>query len=717
MTIEVLVEIKAKQLDRTFTYNVPEELQAKIVIGKRVEVPFSSRKLEGFILAINDKTDLEFEAKNIISVIDDEQVLNQEMMDLGLYVKQKTMSTLSSIYQTMLPTALKTKNGREVSIKNQKILKIVNSNVNMTETQKQFLDNFVDGILIKSDALKISGSIPGTLIKKGVLIEYDEEIYRLKSGVIKRDNRVVLNLRQSEIVSEILAQKDSFKPYLLYGVTGSGKTEIYMNVIENILSDGKEVIVLVPEISLTPQIIEKFRSRFNENIAILHSRLSDGEKYDEWRKICRKEVKIVIGARSAIFAPFTNLGAIIIDEEHSMTYKQENNPKYSAIDIAIRRAKTHSAPLILGSATPSIESYTRAKLGIYNLLELKNRINNTPPEIYLVDMKEELKKRNKIFSEMLLTKIEDRLNKKEQVILFLNRRGFSTVLECSDCGHVFKCPNCDIPLTYHKSKSSLKCHYCDYHEYKFQKCPSCLSLKIDYHGIGTEKIEEEINRLFPHAKTIRMDIDTTSKKGSHERIISAFENREADILIGTQMISKGLDFASVSLVGVINGDASLNIPDFRSAERTFQIINQVSGRSGRSSIKGEVVIQTFNKDHYSIVCALNNDYEIFYQKEMEIRNKLNYPPFFDLILIKIKGPNYDEAYSEGQKISSMLRNKKIIVLGPTSATVPKINNIYNLQIIIKCKKIEEVKSELEYINNLYINKKIQVDIDFNPLKF
>lgn len=715
MTIEVLIEIKAKQVDKTFTYSVPNELIPKVEIGKRVEVPFSNRVLEGFILKINDKN-VTYEVKDIISIIDEDQVLNQEMLDLGIYVKQKTMSTLSSAYQSMLPTALKTKIGRDISIKKQKVLKIINTNVNLTEIQKEFLDSFSDGILTKTEALKISSSIPNTLIKKGVLVEYEEEVYRLKESIIKKENRVTLNEKQKEIVDIILNHKNTFHPFLLHGVTGSGKTEVYMNVIENILSEGKEVIVLVPEISLTPQIIEKFRSRFQTNIAILHSRLSDGEKYDEWRKICRMEVKIVIGARSAIFAPFTNLGAIIIDEEHSLTYKQENNPKYSAIDVAIRRAKTHNAPLILGSATPSIESYTRAKMGIYELLEIKKRINNTPPDIFLVDMREELKKKNKIFSEMLLNKIKERLEKKEQVILFLNRRGFSTVLECSDCGYVFKCPNCDIPLTFHKYKNTLKCHYCDYHEYSFKTCPSCKSFKIDYHGIGTEKVEEEINKLFPNAKTIRMDIDTTSKKGSHERIISSFENREADILIGTQMISKGLDFANVSLVGVINGDASLNIPDFRSAERTFQILNQVSGRSGRSTIKGEVVIQTFNKDHYSIVCALNNDYDIFYQKEMEVRKQLDYPPFFDLVLIKIKSPNYDEAHTEGVKIAAMLKNKDSIILGPTSAMIPRINNIYNLQIIIKCKKVDAIKKDLEYINNLYMNKKVKIDIEFNPLK-
>ena len=407
-----------------------------------------------------------------------------------------------------------------------------------------------------------------------------------------------------------------FKPFLLYGVTGSGKTEVYMHIIDEVLKRGKEVIVLVPEISLTPQLTSIFKSRFKGNVAILHSRLSDGEKYDEWRRIERKEVKIAVGARSAIFAPFTNLGLIVIDEEHSSTYHQENMPTYNAIDVALKRCKNHNALLVLGSATPSIESYTRAKLNIYTLLELKNRVNKQMPTVKLIDMCEEFKKGNRIISDELKNKITERLNNNEQVIILLNRRGYTTSLVCTECGEVIKCPNCDIPLVLHKTSSKLKCHYCNYETNTFELCPKCKSKNLKSLGFGTEKLEETIKEMFK-ARVIRMDVDTTSKKGAHEEIINAFAEHKYDILIGTQMIAKGLDFKDVTLVGVINGDAGLNVPDFRSSERTFQLLNQVSGRSGRSTKKGEVIIQGFNIDHYSIRLASINDYKTFYDYEMK----------------------------------------------------------------------------------------------------
>ena len=392
-----------------------------------------------------------------------------------------------------------------------------------------------------------------------------------------------------------------------------------VNIIEEVLKLGKEVIVLVPEISLTPQIVNIFRKRFGSNIAILHSRLNDGEKYDEWRKIERKEVSIAIGARSAIFAPFTNLGLVIIDEEHTGTYKQENNPKYSAIDIALNRGKRYNIPVILGSATPQIESYTRSEEGTYKLLEIKKRVNNNLPKVELIDMKEEIKKGNKIISSVLYNSIKERLEKGEQVILLLNRRGYSTVVTCHSCGYVDKCPNCDIPLTYHKRINRMKCHYCNYEKNIISKCPECESVDLWDLGMGTEKLELIIKDLFKSARVVRMDVDTTSLKGAHEKIITAFQNKEYDILIGTQMISKGLNFPDVTLVGVINGDATLNIPDFRSAERTFELLNQVAGRAGRGEKQGKVIIQGFNINHYSIVAASEHNYIKFYNEEMRIR--------------------------------------------------------------------------------------------------
>ena len=557
-------------------------------------------------------------------------------------------------------------------------------------------------------------------IQKNIKIEeIKEETYRLNDNTFYNDKKVVLNEEQKKVVNEILKNKNTFVPYLILGVTGSGKTEVYMNIIEEVLKSGKEVIVLVPEISLTPQMVNIFKSRFKNSIAILHSALSDGEKYDEWRKIEKKEVSIVIGARSAIFAPFTNIGLIVLDEEHSDTYKQDNTPKYDAIDIAIKRAKTYNCPIIFGSATPSIESYTRAKMGIYKLLELKNRVNKKTPLIKLIDMKEEIKKGYRILSKELIDDINDRLNKQEQVILLLNRRGYSTTISCSECGNVIKCPNCDIPLTYHKSGNKLNCHYCNYTTYKPNKCPSCNSENLTNYGLGTEKLQEEINNLFKSAKTVRMDIDTTRKKGSHEKIINDFKNKKYDILIGTQMISKGLDFDDVTLVGVLNGDATLNIPDFRSAERTFDLLNQVSGRSGRSKKDGKVIIQCFNKDHYSIKYASLNDYTSFYNEEMSIRKKLKYPPFFNLCLIRLIGEDYNLLNNEANKIKKYLESNTVNtkILGPSLATIPKIYNKYYFQIIIKYKNIKDIYDAIKFvIQKVNNNNKITIEVDLNPKK-
>ena len=491
-----------------------------------------------------------------------------------------------------------------------------------------------------------------------------------------------------------------------------------MNIIDNVISFGKEAIVLVPEISLTPQLVNTFKARFGNSIAVLHSRLSDGERYDEWRKIVRKEVNIVIGARSAIFAPLTNIGVIIVDEEHTPTYKQDNNPRYYAIDIALMRAKTHNCPLVLGSATPSLESYTRASMGIYKLLTLTKRVNNNLPKVKLIDMASEIKKGNKIISQELKDRIEETLSKDEQVILLLNRRGYSTTVTCHECGYKVTCPNCDIPLTYHKKTNTMKCHYCDYTTCKPITCPECHSKDINQFGLGTEKLEEEINKMFSNAKVIRMDIDTTSKKGSHTKIFESFKNKEYNILVGTQMISKGLDFEDVTLVGVINGDASLNIPDFRSSERTFSLLNQVEGRAGRGSKIGTVIIQGFNLNHYSIIKASEHDYLGFYEEEMKVRKALKYPPFYNLAMINIISDNFELCNLESNKIATYLKSNvsDAIILGPTSAIIPKINNKYYMQITIKYKHSDNLYQALKFINGKYKDKKLRVEIDINPIK-
>ena len=718
MYIDVLVEIKAQSLDKTFTYLVPKELEDKIKKGIRVYVPFGKQKLEGFVIDISKNKEIDYEVKEIISVIDEEPVLNEEMLELGKYISSKTLCTLISSYQTMLPAALKAHSNFKVNKKYETYIELVDTTyIPKNKNQEEIINKLKSNEILKSELNKISLSSVNTLLKNNIINEKKVEIYRLNSNNVIEKERVKLTSAQQNVVDSVTKSLNTFKPFLLHGVTGSGKTEVYMNIIDSVLKLKKEVIVLVPEISLTPQLVGIFKNRFKDSIAILHSRLSDGEKYDEWRKIEKREVSIVIGARSAIFAPLTNLGLIVLDEEHSDTYKQDNNPKYDAIDIAIKRAKYHSCPVLLGSATPSIESYTRAKSNIYELLELKTRINKTMPTIKVIDMKDEIKSGNSMLSKELICDINDRLSKDEQVILLLNRRGYSTIIQCRECGNVIKCPNCDIPLTYHKIGNKLNCHYCNYTTYKPNICPTCKSKSINDYGIGTEKLEEEVNKIIKNAKTVRMDIDTTTRKGSHERIITDFRNKKYNILIGTQMIAKGLDFSDVTLVGVINGDSSLNMPDFRSGERTFSLLSQISGRAGRASKPGKVIIQCFNIDHYSIECVKNNDYDTFYKEEMNIRKKLNYPPYYNLCLIKLVSTNYNLLKEESEKIKEYLTNNinNITVLGPSPGIIPKIYNKYNMQIIIKYKNIKQIYNTLKEIKS-FIKNQVVLDIDFNPKK-
>lgn len=717
MVIEVLVELKAKRIDQTYTYFVPLNLKEKIKVGIRVLVPFGNQKLEGFVLKITNNNSHEYELKEIIDVIDEEPVINEEMLELGKYISKKTLSNLISAYQSMLPSALKAKNDFKVNKKYVSyIKKIDNTYLPKNNSQKELLELIGDNEVLKGS---INSNSLKTLLDKKVLVEIKYETYRLNKDYQCEECNITLNEEQQTVVNTVLSNMNNFKPFLLYGVTGSGKTEVYMHIMEEVLKQKKEIIVLVPEISLTPQMVDIFRKRFGNQVAILHSRLNNGEKYDEWRKIEKKEVSIVIGARSAIFAPFTNLGLIVIDEEHTPSYKQENNPKYSAIDVSLYRAKKYNCPVILGSATPSIESYTRAKTGVYELLTIKKRVNNNLPKVELIDMKDEIKKGNRIISGKLKEEINKCINNNEQVIILLNRRGYSTVITCHACGHTDKCPNCDIPLTYHHKDNKMKCHYCNYERTKLNMCPECNSKDINQYGMGTEKLEQEINRIFPNAKTIRMDMDTTGTKGAHERIINDFREEKYNVLIGTQMVSKGLDFPKVTLVGVINGDASLNIPDFRSAERTFQLLNQVAGRAGRADKKGLVIIQGFNISHYSIIYSMNHDYTSFYDEEMHIRSLLKYPPFYNLTLIKITSSDYDNGMLESNKIVNYLKNKlkDVIILGPSMANISKINNVYQIQILLKYKNSKEIINELININEKYrVNNKVNVDIDINPIK-
>ena len=723
MYVSVLTQIGAKAVDQTFFYHVPKLLENNIKIGVRVRIPFGNMILDGFVLGISDNSSYDnSKIKDIIDVIDEEPVLNKEMLLLGKYMSDNLLASLSSCYQVMLPKALKAEVKSNIKIKYDRYLHRIKSIEEIDryignckyESQINLLCKLKEGDILIT---KMSSSI-NTIIKYGFASIIYEECKRYKYDGISNYKRVNLTDKQRLVSDTIISSFGKSDTFLLYGVTGSGKTEVYMDVIEKAINNGKSAIMLVPEIGLTPQIVGKFISRFGNVISVLHSKLSDSERYDEYRKITNGESKIVIGTRSAIFVPFNNIGVIIIDEEHTSSYKQDNNPRYSAINVAEWRSKYHNCPLVLGSATPSLESFAKAGNHVYKLLSLTERAGGSVlPSVNIVDMKEEVKKGNFILSDILKNKIGEVLDRGEQAIILLNRRGYSSTISCKKCGYVYKCPNCDITYTYHKSSNNLKCHYCGYSMVLPNKCSICGSDNLKDYGLGTEKLEETLNSLY-NARIVRMDVDTTSKKGQHQKIIDDFGEHKYDILIGTQMIAKGLDFPLVTLVGVVSIDSSLTSPDYRASENTFQLLSQVSGRAGRSENKGEVIVQTFNPDHYAITLAKNHDYIDFYKEEMKVRKMLKYSPYYYMVLVSITSKDYELGFKEANKIGSYIRNNisnDSIVLGPTMANMFKVNNIYHYQIIIKYRKDDSLMKVLKFIIDMQVkNNKIDVSIDFNP---
>ena len=566
--------------------------------------------------------------------------------------------------------------------------------------------------------------------EKGWLEFIESERYRdpYKDRVFDQTTALELNAEQKNAVEQIITagQQQKDQVFLLEGITGSGKTEVYLQSIADVLSENKTAIMLVPEIALTPQMVERFKGRFGESVAVLHSGLSQGEKYDEWRKIEREEAQVVVGARSAIFAPLKNIGLIIVDEEHESSYKQDETPRYHARDLAIWRSKYHHCPIVLGSATPSLESRARAQKGVYQLLQLNHRAKAAAqlPAIEIVDMREEFQNhRTSTFSANLQEKIQNRLDKKEQTVLLLNRRGYSSFVMCRDCGFVLPCPNCDISLTLHMDTRSMRCHYCGHEEPIPNRCPNCGGNKIRYYGTGTQKVEEELRELYPQARILRMDVDTTRRKGAHEQILQKFGAKEADILLGTQMIAKGLDFPEVTLVGVLNADTSLNLPDFRSSEHTFQLLTQVSGRAGRAEKAGEVVIQTFNPQHYAIELAKKQNYEQFYQQEMHVRHRGGYPPYYFTVKITASHPEEQVAAKKIFQIANQLKevlSPQSLLLGPTPSMILRVKNRYYYQLIIKYKHEPNLPHVLDEILNGSQKEQRQglfVAIDNEPLNF
>ena len=566
-------------------------------------------------------------------------------------------------------------------------------------------------------------------VEQGAVTIVQKEVQRSAAYFegIEASQPLELNPEQRQARDAVVSAIGSHQPpFLLQGITGSGKTEVYLQIIQGALDKGKTAILLVPEISLTPQMTERFIARFGEQVAILHSGLSNGEKYDEWRKVERGDAQVVVGARSAIFAPLKNLGVMIIDEEHEVTYKQDSNPRYHAREVAILRAQYNQAALVLGSATPSLESRARAGKGVYQHLRLTQRANPlaTIPEVQVIDFRDYIgQNETSNFTPPLLEAIQDRLAKKEQVVLMLNRRGYSSFVMCRECGTVDTCPNCDISLTLHMDTKTMNCHYCGFSKDIPQNCPNCKSHSIRYYGTGTQKAYDELAELFPQARILRMDVDTTRKKGSHQALLDQFGRGEADILLGTQMIAKGLDFPNVTLVGVLNADTALNLPDFRSSERTFQLLTQVAGRAGRAEKAGQVLIQSYNPQHYAIRFAKDQDYEGFYAYEMGIRRQLGYPPYYFTIGITLSHKKEEEVVKRAYEVMNILRSglsETSNILGPTPKPIARTHNLYHYQILIKYRLEDELGPTLNEVLALTQereNSELRLSIDHEPQQF
>ena len=725
---EVIINSDAIEIDRPFTYKVKEELLDIIEVGHRVKVPFGvkNKPTEAFVLGLKcEGIENVKKIKYISSILDDIPILTRDDLRLIDFLRENYLCKYIDAIRTIIPSGL------SKGIKNKKKTVIVfNKELDGMFKDK---DNYVkivnlikekNGELTKSEIINdysLSSYSLNKLIENGYLLTEDRVVYRYNTRSYIEESKNVLNDEQKNAFNKIL--NSDKKGFLLKGVTGSGKTEVYMNLVGETLKEGKSAIVLVPEISLTPQMIERFKGRFGKNVALFHSKLSQGERFDEWYRIKKGEARLVVGARSAIFLPLDNLGIIIIDEEHENTYKSEQNPKYSTKEVAKFLSEIKGCKYILGSATPSIETYYEALNGKLELVEIKNRVSNRPlPQMEIVDMREELKSRNlSLLSRSLYNEMKDALERKEQIILFLNRRGFSSFVSCRSCGYVFKCPECDLSMTYHKN-GYLICHYCGRAQREQKVCPECGSKYVKFFGAGTQRVEEEVKKYFPKARVMRMDVDTTRSKDSHENIYNAFKSGEGDILIGTQMVSKGLDFKNVTLVGVLAADISLNIPDYRSSERTYQIITQVAGRAGRGEKKGKVVIQTYTPNSLSLQYAIENNYNDLYNEEIKVRKIMNYPPFSTIFLInsisKDEGKLKEFMNKVGESLRKLLDSREDIqILGPVPCIITKLKDNYRWQIIIKGNLDNKLKLKIKdilYELNKSVYNEIRISMDINP---
>lgn len=731
MYAEIILNSEAIEIDRPFTYKVPLDMEQKVKVGQMVRVPFGvrSKPVEGFILDLKEEEiKVSFKIKNILSVENEEPVITEEDLKLINFLREEYLCKYIDAIRLLIPVGIL----KGAKSKSRSVIVYIDDNLESIKNSDGYLEviNFIKrntGKYTKSELTKEHGVSLyklNKLIEHGLIKSEKEIVFRYNTREYNKDVEKKLTAEQSMAIEAIEDSEENL--ILLKGVTGSGKTEVYMRLVEKVLTEGKSAIVLVPEIALTPQMIERFKGRFGSNVALFHSKLSDGERFDEWYRVKEGKASLIIGARSAIFLPTRKLGLIIIDEEHENTYKSDQNPKYQTKEVAEFISKLKGCKVILGSATPTIESYYRAISGEMKLVELNHRIDNRPmPEMKLVDMREELRSGNKsIFSRRLYASMQQKLEKGEQIILFLNRRGFSTFVSCRSCGYVFDCENCDISMTYHKN-GFLVCHYCGKTKKQPNLCPKCGSKYVKFFGAGTERVEEEVRKYLKNAKILRMDVDTTRAKDSHEKIYNAFKAGEADILIGTQMVSKGLDFPNVTLVGILSADMSLNLPDYRAAERSFQIITQVAGRAGRGEKEGEVIVQTYTPEHYSLQYAKKYDYEDFYEKEFTIRAMMGYPPFGRILLINGIGKNEDELKKQMIFLGKKVKEKAeefggLEVLGPTPCIIYKIKENYRWQIIVKgefSSKFSKSIKDLLYdkANNVYNDIRVSMDINPNSL--
>lgn len=694
LLVELWIEYAALSLNRTFTYACFDETACR---GKRAEVVFNGRKCVGFIEKVS-KTELSlqeaeeklgFKLGRVEQILDAYPLINEELFKMAEWLSYQTVSSRISCFQAMLPSKLKPVSTNH-KIKTEKWVRIKQSNHDVELSIKQ---NEAFNHLLALKKMKLTEwrkqfkSVGKALEEKALVEQYDEEVLYQKKAIQPNASDLTLTAVQKKAIDEINEAKTT--AVLLHGVTGSGKTEVYLQMARSVLNQGKQVLILVPEIGLTPQMMRRVEARFGNNVAIYHSGLNNQEKYEQFIRVKNKEVDVVVGTRSAVFMPFENLGLIILDEEHDSSYKQDSTPQYHCRDAAIWRARYHNCKVILGSATPSLDSYARALKNVYTLVEMPVRVNEKMPNVMAVDIREAVRnKESYVLSDALKDKIKDRLAKKEQVMLMLNRRGYSPTVRCNDCTETIRCPHCDLALAWHRSENMLKCHCCGYVQPMVKECPNCHSASLSMLGIGTQRLQEEVQNAFPNAKVDRMDADTTSLKNAHQKILERLEKHETDILVGTQIIAKGIDFPDVTLVGIINGDAGLNRTDFSSVETTFQLIVQAAGRSGRAEKSGEVIIQAYQPNHYAIQYGIRQDYLGFFKREMNYRHLSGSPPYSYMISLVFSNKIQSVSVNEAHQAVLWLKEEGLRVLGPSELF--KLQDYYRTRILLKGKNKDEL---------------------------